>query len=1402
MGGVKNKEEKKKAQHVYSSGGGSGGRGPAFVDKRSSLHPCPHCDRTFKQVQRYRDHLQSKHPEAAAAAEDGAEAQQAPALVAPAAPAPPQQGAFVAEKTPKMLLADWCQQNKRPRPRFRVSAAPAAPDSFVAKVVLPDGKDSEKDVVVFLDAAHAAGSEEEAAQRGAVAALARVAGERALHRVLPRAYRDLWQDLGAQAEERAARQARQAAAAEARRERDKARRAAEARRRPTAVIMSEHQRRMMQACIACVHVTPDGVAARLAGLGFAPGDVGDAMAAVAVSGAAGAAALEACLDWLCMHVPEGELPPAFGPGAEGRPVGVLHSTLRGALRPTAPAAASGDVTELAAFGYAPAAAAGALAACSGDADAALRRLFRDLVGHDCRTGEAIPDGADEPPGGEEWVEERMALEAIYAGDAAFPFERRTTLALDGGLVLDVRLEAGSDYPRDLPVLALRREGVPPEALRAATRALAAEAGRLVEASGRHVRGAPGRPRQRTNALLPEQAAAESRRLLARQREWQASPRTAAMRAARGRLPAAAHAHAVEAALAAHRVLVVSGATGCGKSTQVPQFVLDAAIRDGRGAECSIVCTQPRRISAVGVASRVAQERGESVGGTVGYSVRLDTRACATTRLLYSTTGVLLRRLQAEPGLTSVSHVVVDEVHERSVDTDLLLLLLRNLLACDASGRLRVVLMSATADVGLFAHYFSAGVEGDGAGGVGTLTIPGRTFPVRDLYLEDALELTGHAIGRFSRYARKGPFAKPAAAQAHPDVAGPQEAAVPEDWEARDGGAAQAPTDTPKGALSWALGSAGAAREYGEATRRSLAVVDEAVLNFELLEALVAHIVAAEAARGPDALLQGWESGSTEPPPSGDAGAILVFLPGAPEIGRAVRALSSSAALRRAAGAQRLLVLPLHGALPPAQQARVFERVDRGMRKIVVATNVAETSITIDDVTCVIDFGRLKEMRYDAARGIARLQETWVSLAAAQQRRGRAGRVRPGICFRLFSRSQAAALQEHQAPEVLRVPLQALCLAVKAAGDPEAPLADTLGRLLTPPEPGAVAAAACALTELGALSGPAEALTPLGRHLARLPCDARLGKALLYGAMLRCVGPVLTAAAAMAYGRPVFLSPHERRAEADAAKRALAAGGAAARSDHLAVVAAFALWKKARAQGGRQAAAQAAAAHFVSDAAMEAMAATRADFAAQLADLGFLPCSYARACAEGAHPLPPEAAAFDDASGNARIVKAALCAGFYPSILRVEHPAAVFAETHGGALEKDADPARLKFFDRRRGRVFIHPASVNFSCGSFPSGWLVYTDIVETSKVFVREASMVPVYALLLFGGSIVVKHAEGLLQIDGWVLKAPARIAVLVRELRQEVDRLLLQKVERPGLDLAHSPAVAAMHNLLATDGF
>lgn len=129
--------------------------------------------------------------------------------------------------------------------------------------------------------------------------------------------------------------------------------------------------------------------------------------------------------------------------------------------------------------------------------------------------------------------------------------------------------------------------------------------------------------------------------------------------------------------------------------------------------------------------------------------------------------------------------------------------------------------------------------------------------------------------------------------------------------------------------------------------------------------------------------------------------------------------------------------------------------------------------------------------------------------------------------------------------------------------------------------------------------------------------------------------------------------------------------------------------------------------------------------------------------------------------------------------------------------------RFRFTHFSSGRVFLHPSSVNFSCGKFESGWVVYSDLVQTSKVFVRESSMVPVYAVLLFGGAISVHHGEGLVRVDGWAtFKAPARIAVLVRELRAEVGALLGRKVTDPGLDLGGSRVVEAMHHLLSTDGF
>jgi len=196
------------------------------------------------------------------------------------------------------------------------------------------------------------------------------------------------------------------------------------------------------------------------------------------------------------------------------------------------------------------------------------------------------------------------------------------------------------------------------------------------------------------------------------------------------------------AIEVSQVVVIQGETGCGKTTQVPHYVLEAAAEMGR--PCNVVCTQPRRISAIGVASRVAEERGEPCGRTVGYSIRHEACWSRDTMLLFCTTGTLLRRLEGDPMLRQVSHVFVDEVHERGLESDFLLLALKDMLARRPD--LKVILMSATMDADRFSTYF---------GGAPIFKVPGRTFPVQTLYLEDAFKITGHRMDPRAEWSRTG-----------------------------------------------------------------------------------------------------------------------------------------------------------------------------------------------------------------------------------------------------------------------------------------------------------------------------------------------------------------------------------------------------------------------------------------------------------------------------------------------------------------------------------------------------------------------------------------------------------------------------------------------------------------------
>ncbi|XP_047167305.1 DExH-box ATP-dependent RNA helicase DExH1-like isoform X2 [Vigna umbellata] len=215
---------------------------------------------------------------------------------------------------------------------------------------------------------------------------------------------------------------------------------------------------------------------------------------------------------------------------------------------------------------------------------------------------------------------------------------------------------------------------------------------------------------------------------------QASDSLKEMKSFREMLPAFKMKSEFLKAVQENQVLVVSGETGCGKTTQLPQFILEEEISCLRGADCNIICTQPRRVSAISVATRISSERGESIGETIGYQIRLESKRSADTRLLFCTTGVLLRQLVQDPDLKGVSHLLVDEIHERGMNEDFLIIILRDLLPRRPD--LRLILMSATINADLFSKYFA---------NAPTIHIPGFTYPVAEYFLEDVLEKSRYSI---------------------------------------------------------------------------------------------------------------------------------------------------------------------------------------------------------------------------------------------------------------------------------------------------------------------------------------------------------------------------------------------------------------------------------------------------------------------------------------------------------------------------------------------------------------------------------------------------------------------------------------------------------------------------------
>ncbi|XP_045788784.1 DExH-box ATP-dependent RNA helicase DExH3-like isoform X2 [Trifolium pratense] len=414
-----------------------------------------------------------------------------------------------------------------------------------------------------------------------------------------------------------------------------------------------------------------------------------------------------------------------------------------------------------------------------------------------------------------------------------------------------------------------------------------------------------------------------------QRSWQESPEGKKMLEFRKSLPAFREKEGLLQAIARNQVIVISGETGCGKTTQLPQYILESEIESGRGAFCSIICTQPRRISAMAVSERVSAERGESLGETVGFKVRLEGMRGKNTHLLFCTSGILLRRLLSDRNLSGITHVFVDEIHERGMNEDFLLIVLKDLLPRRRD--LRLVLMSATLNAELFSNYF---------GGAPTFHIPGFTYPVRAHFLEDVLEFTGYKLTSFNQV----------------DDYGQDKL-----WKTQKQLAPRKRKNQITALVDDAL-SKSSFENYSPKTRDSLSSWAPDCIGFNLIEAVLCHICRKER-----------------------PGAVLVFMTGWEDISCLRDQLKAHPLL---GDPNRVLLQTCHGSMVTSEQKLIFDKPPPNVRKIVIATNMAEASITINDIVFVIDCGKAKETTYDALNNTPCLLPSWISQASARQAKKR------------------------------------------------------------------------------------------------------------------------------------------------------------------------------------------------------------------------------------------------------------------------------------------------------------------------------------------------------------------------------------------------------------------------------
>uniref|UniRef100_A0A8C0G8A6 Activating signal cointegrator 1 complex subunit 3 n=1 Tax=Chelonoidis abingdonii TaxID=106734 RepID=A0A8C0G8A6_CHEAB len=481
-------------------------------------------------------------------------------------------------------------------------------------------------------------------------------------------------------------------------------------------------------------------------------------------------------------------------------------------------------------------------------------------------------------------------------------------------------------------------------------------------------------------------------------------RKLSMQEVRRSLPVYPYRQYLLAAIAEHQILIIEGETGSGKTTQIPQYLYEEGYTE-KGMK--IGCTQPRRVAAMSVAARVSQEMGVKLGNEVGYSIRFEDCTSERTLLKYMTDGMLLREFLTEPDLSSYSVIIIDEAHERTLHTDILFGLIKDIARFRPA--LKVLIASATLDTERFSTFFDDAP---------IFRIPGRRFPVDIFY-----------------------------------------------------------TKAPEA---------------------------------DYLEACVVSVLQIHVTQAP--------------------GDILVFLTGQEEIEACCEMLQERCR-RLGSKIPELLVLPIYANLPSDMQAKIFEPTPPGARKVVVATNIAETSLTIDGIIYVIDPGFCKQKSYNARTGMESLIVTPCSRASANQRAGRAGRVAAGKCFRLYTAwAYKNEMEETTVPEIQRTNLGNVVLLLKSLGINDLIHFD----FMDPPPHETLVLALEQLYALGALNHLGE-LTKLGRKMAELPVDPMLSKMILASEQYKCSEQILSIAAMLSVNNSIFYRPKDKVVHADNAR---------------------------------------------------------------------------------------------------------------------------------------------------------------------------------------------------------------------------------------------------------------------------